>query len=141
MATENIQNRASVLVENMADTLTHTFKGDETTLKVGQDVQLSADNTVIATTDGATMPIGSIISVTQSGDIGVSTIFSCIAGGVASGAGCSFGVKVRQNGTLTSGTPQYVVAGAGTHATGIILKGGADTEKITIGKLFSPVIV
>jgi hypothetical protein len=144
MATTSIQNAPKTKKKyyephSLDLTLRNGSGGD---LIDGQEVFLSAANTVNKRTGGAQYPVGTVKIGGENGKlVTVATSFVCDMKGIATGGNIATGAFVRQNGTLNAeALPQYVVAAAGEFATGVVIAGANSGLEIRVGVLRVPFI-
>lgn len=118
-------------------TLTNGAGGN---IKDGQEVYISANNTVSIRTLGTQFPIGicTVGKVPHRETVAVASAFQRDILGIATGGAIAAGAFVRTNGTLNAdGVPQYVACVADDYAMGVVLSGGASGAEIRVGVLRS----
>ncbi len=113
----------------------------DSTLVRGQEVVLSAANTVAArTANTADNFIGVVDSLPKDGKIGIRTIFLCETFGSSSDGTTSLGangIGVKPTGALLNKVPIYAAAAAGNHYAAIILDNSNPTST-RLGILYTP---
>lgn len=110
-------------------------------LEAGQEVYLSATDTVKERTTGAQFPIG--VASTPCADterVSVATCFQRTLKAKAIGGAFTIGQAVKPNGTVGSdGVPEYVACAAGDHIGAIVITTAAQNGEARLGVLRTPI--
>lgn len=143
MATESIKSANKTIrryfnEESLA--LTCIAAGD---LYEGQEVKITADQTVNKRTVGTEFPIGYVkVGATSGNEVTVVVNASSDLTAKAIGGTLSAGAFVKPNGNIsTDGVPEYVATASGDYANAIVLTGGAANAEIRLLLLNTPVKV
>lgn len=123
-----------------ADTISLACAG---TPEVGQEVYISANNTVALRTLATQRAIGVVATKVKEGNLTIrNAIFNDAIVALAKGGTLAAGALVMQDGTVnaTSLLPNYVAVATGNLASGIVLSGGAAAAEIKVGILNATIV-
>jgi len=140
ISSKNPTLRKNFCKDELSLSLTSGFDG---TLSEGQEVYISANNTVTKRTLGSQFPIGYVKVGGELSDL-ISVIVNASSDlqAKAIGGTLSAGSFVKPNGNKDAdGIPEYVAAVEGDYAMGIVLSGGSANAAIVVLLLEAPVIV
>jgi hypothetical protein len=111
-------------------------------IKAGQEVYLSANNTVAIRTLGTQLSIGvvSVGTATAGERVTVKTTFNRVIQGIAKGGTLAVGATVKPNGntSVADELPEYVATVSGDWAEAIVIKGGVVDTIIEVAILKAP---
>lgn len=144
--TGTVMDKAAQTIKNMnSDCLQVSFVNDSGgILYEGQEVILKTTGLIDKRTTGVQKPLGIVVVGGADGkDITVRVYCLMILRAKAIGGTLNAGTFVKQNGNIstTTGAVEVVAAAEGDIVSHYVLKGGAANAEITVGVLYSPLVV
>ncbi|WP_291726179.1 hypothetical protein [Bernardetia sp.] len=138
--TGDIQSTQKSTYAGVGIVMTFNCATDSTLIK-GQEVMLSASNTVVART-GNTLDnyVGIVDSLPKNGKVGIRTAFLAETYATSADGTTSLGangIGVKSTGAVLNGKPVYAIADMGNHYAAVILD-NSDPANTCLGILYTP---